>query len=54
VFKGRKMPGQMGARRATQLGLVVHGVDVERNLLLVKGSIPGPKSGLVEVRGVDS
>jgi len=54
VFKGRKMPGQMGARRATQLGLVIHGVDVERNLLLVKGSIPGPKSGLVEVRGVDS
>jgi large subunit ribosomal protein L3 len=54
VFKGRKMPGQMGARRATQLGLVVHGVDVERNLLLVKGAIPGPKSGLVEVRGVDS
>jgi large subunit ribosomal protein L3 len=54
VFKGRKMPGQMGARRATQLGLVVHGVDVERNLLLVKGAIPGPKSGLVEVRGVES
>jgi large subunit ribosomal protein L3 len=54
VFKGRKMAGHMGARRATQLGLVVHGVDVERNLLLIRGSVPGPKSGLIEVRGVES
>jgi large subunit ribosomal protein L3 len=52
VFKGRKMPGHMGAARVTQLGLVVHTVDVERNLLLVKGAIPGPKRGIVEVRGV--
>jgi large subunit ribosomal protein L3 len=51
VFKGIKLPGQMGARRVTQLGLTVHDVDVERNLLLVKGAIPGPKSGFVEVRG---
>ena len=34
----------------TQLGLVIHEVDVERNLLLVKGSVPGPKSGIVEIR----
>ncbi|MFN8223461.1 MAG: 50S ribosomal protein L3 [Gaiellales bacterium] len=54
VLKGVRMAGHMGARRATQLGLVVHAVDAERNLLLVKGSVPGPKSGLVEVRGVDS
>lgn len=54
VFKGVRMAGHMGARRTTQLGLVVHAVDTERNLLLVKGSIPGPKSGLVEVRGVES
>jgi large subunit ribosomal protein L3 len=50
VFKGRKLPGQMGGRRVTQVGLHVHDVDVERNLLLVKGSVPGPKNGLVEVR----
>lgn len=50
VFKGMKMAGRMGGKRITQLGLVVHDVDVERNLLLVKGSIPGPKSGIVEIR----
>ncbi len=53
VFKGRKMPGRMGGGRITQLGLVVHTVDVERNLLLVKGAVPGPKRGLLEVRGVE-
>ena len=53
VFKGKKMAGHMGAGRVTQLGLVVHQVDPERNLLLVRGAVPGPKSGLVEVRGVD-
>jgi large subunit ribosomal protein L3 len=50
VFKGQKMAGRMGGKRITQLGLVVHGVDVEQNLLLVKGAIPGPKSGIVEIR----
>ena len=50
VFKGIRMAGQMGARRRTQVGLVVHDVDAERNLLLVKGSVPGPKNGVVEVR----
>jgi large subunit ribosomal protein L3 len=50
VFKGQKMAGRMGGKRITQLGLVVHQVDVERNLLLVKGAIPGPKSGIVEIR----
>jgi large subunit ribosomal protein L3 len=50
VFKGRKMPGQMGARRATQVGLRVHSVDAEQNLLLVKGAVPGPKNGIVEIR----
>ncbi len=51
VFKGQRMPGRMGGKRVTQLGLTIHQVDVERNLLLVKGSVPGPKNGLVEVRG---
>jgi large subunit ribosomal protein L3 len=51
VFKGVKMAGRMGGKRVTQTGLTVHMVDPERNLLLVKGSVPGPKNGLVEVRG---
>ncbi|HZT91597.1 MAG TPA: 50S ribosomal protein L3 [Gaiellaceae bacterium] len=51
VFKGVRMAGHMGAKRVTQLGLTVHDVDAENNLLLVKGAVPGPKHGLVEVRG---
>jgi large subunit ribosomal protein L3 len=50
VFKGMKMAGRMGGKRVTQVGLRVHDVEPERNLLLVKGSVPGPKNGLVEVR----
>jgi large subunit ribosomal protein L3 len=50
VFKGIKMAGRMGGKRRTQVGLVIHSVDTERNLLLVKGAVPGPKSGLVEIR----
>jgi large subunit ribosomal protein L3 len=50
VFKGLRMAGHMGAKRVTQVGLTVHSVDPERNLLLVKGAVPGPKNGLVEIR----
>ena len=50
VFKGMKMAGRMGGKRVTQVGLVVHEVDAERNLLLVKGAVPGPKNGIVEIR----
>jgi large subunit ribosomal protein L3 len=50
VFKGVRMAGRMGGRRATQIGLSVHSVDAERNLLLVKGAVPGPTNGLVEIR----
>jgi large subunit ribosomal protein L3 len=50
VFKGRRMPGRMGGVRITQPGLVVHEIDAERNLLLIRGSVPGAKSGLVEIR----
>jgi large subunit ribosomal protein L3 len=50
VRKGMRMAGRMGGVRVTQRGLVVHEVDAERNLLLVRGSVPGPKSGLVEIR----
>jgi large subunit ribosomal protein L3 len=50
VFKGMKMAGRMGGTRATQVGLTVHSVDPEHNLLMVKGAVPGPKNGIVEVR----
>jgi large subunit ribosomal protein L3 len=50
VFKGVRMAGRLGGKRVTQVGLVVHGVDAERNLLLVKGAVPGPKNAFVEVR----
>jgi large subunit ribosomal protein L3 len=51
VFKGIKMAGRMGGKRVTQLGLTVHEVDAENNLLLIKGAVPGPRNGFVEVRG---
>jgi large subunit ribosomal protein L3 len=51
VFKGIRGPGQMGNKRATQPGLEIVAVDPEQNLLLVRGSVPGPRGGVVEVRG---
>jgi large subunit ribosomal protein L3 len=50
VFKGIRGPGQMGNKRVTQKGLEVVRVDAGRNLLLVRGSVPGPRQGVVEVR----
>jgi large subunit ribosomal protein L3 len=50
VFKGTRMPGRMGGGRVTQRRLEVVEVDTERNLLLVKGAVPGPNNGTVEVR----
>ena len=50
VFKGIRMAGRMGGKRVTQVGLTVYEVDRERNLLLIKGAVPGPKNGYVEVR----
>ena len=50
VFKGIKMAGRMGGKRVTQVGLTVHEIDPQRNLLLVRGAVPGPKNGYVEVR----
>jgi large subunit ribosomal protein L3 len=51
VFKGIRGPGQMGNRRATQGGLQVVDVRADENLLLVRGSVPGPKGSVVEIRG---
>jgi large subunit ribosomal protein L3 len=50
VFKGVRMAGRLGGKRVTQVGLTVHEVDLDRNLLLVRGAVPGPKNGIVEIR----
>jgi large subunit ribosomal protein L3 len=50
VFKGTKMAGQMGAQRVTTLNLEVVEADPERQLVLVKGAVPGPRGGLVLIR----
>jgi large subunit ribosomal protein L3 len=50
VMKGKKMPGQYGHEKVTVLNLEVVKVDAERNILLVKGGVPGPKGSLVFVR----
>ena len=50
VFKGKKMPGQMGNKRITIQNLEVVRVDAENNLLLVKGSVPGQKKSLVTIK----
>jgi large subunit ribosomal protein L3 len=50
VWKGMKGPGRMGGRRTTVLSLIVAEVDAERNLLLIRGAIPGPRGGLVMIR----
>ena len=50
VFKGKKMPGHMGAKQITVQNLEVIRVDAENNLILVKGAVPGPKKALVTIK----
>ena len=50
VFKGKKMAGRMGTDRVTAQNLILHAIDAERGLLLIKGAVPGPKGQLVYVR----
>ncbi|MDQ3433546.1 MAG: 50S ribosomal protein L3 [Actinomycetota bacterium] len=50
VFKGIRGPGQMGSKRVTQRGLEIVDVRPQENLLLVRGSVPGPTGGIVEIR----
>ena len=50
VYKGKGMPGQMGNKRVTIQNLEIVRVDAENNLILVKGAVPGPKKGLVNVK----
>ena len=51
VFKGKKMPGRMGHDQVTVKNLVVAYIDVEKNLLGLKGAVPGPSKGIVSVEG---
>jgi large subunit ribosomal protein L3 len=50
IFKGKPMPGRMGNVRVTVKNLSIAGIDLENNLLLIKGAVPGPRNGLVMVR----
>ena len=50
VFKGKNLPGHMGAENVTVQNLGVVMVDGERNILVVRGAVPGPKGGVVEIR----
>jgi large subunit ribosomal protein L3 len=50
VIKGKRLPGQMGNSRFTELTLRVARVDADRNLLFVRGAVPGPKEGIVFIR----
>jgi len=50
VMKGIRGPGQMGNKRVTQSGLEIVEVDAKQNLLMVRGAVPGPTNGVVEVR----
>jgi large subunit ribosomal protein L3 len=50
IWKGKKMAGQLGAKRVTTINLTIVAIRPEENVILVKGAIPGPKNGLVMVR----
>lgn len=51
VFKGKLLPGRMGGEQVTVQNLEIVKVDVERNLLLIKGNVPGPKKALLKIKG---
>ncbi len=53
VIKGKKMPGHMGAKRVTVKNLKIVGIDLENNLLLIKGAVPGYKGSFVEIKSKD-
>ena len=50
VFKGKRLPGHMGVERVTIQNLAVVRVDAEKNIILIKGGVPGPKGGLLIVK----
>ena len=51
VWKGKKMPGRMGHEQVTVKNLVVAYIDVEKNLIGLKGAVPGPRKGIVSLEG---
>jgi len=51
IFKGKKMPGQMGAERVTVKNLKISIVDTEKNIIAVSGAVPGPKNGIILLKG---
>ena len=53
VWKGKRMPGRMGHDQVTVKNLVIAYIDKEKNILGVKGAVPGPKKGIVTVEGKD-
>jgi len=54
VFKGKKMPGRMGARKVTVRNLEIVGVEKEQSILLVKGSVPGKRGSLLVIKALES
>ncbi len=50
VFKGKKLPGHMGAEKVTVQNLTVVRVDADRGLMLVKGAVPGPRGAVVTIK----
>ncbi|TCK93414.1 large subunit ribosomal protein L3 [Natranaerovirga hydrolytica] len=50
VFKGKKLPGQMGNERVTVQNLEIVKIDVEKNLILIKGAVPGPKKSMITLK----
>ena len=50
VFKGKKLPGHMGVQKVTIQNLDVVKIDLDKNVILVKGSVPGPKGALLKIR----
>ena len=54
IFKGKKMAGQMGGEQVTVQGLKIVLVDTEKNLIGVSGAVPGPRKGIVYIRGMNN
>jgi large subunit ribosomal protein L3 len=50
IIKGKKMPGRMGGKQRTVQNLQIVGIDVEKNIILVKGAVPGPNNGIIYIK----
>ena len=54
VLKGKKMPGHFGNKRISVLGLEIVGIDIEKNLLLIKGAVPGPNKSILRIEKMEA